>query len=366
VKRAGRCAVAAVVATAAAGSAWAHKPSDAHLHLAVDGSVVRGRLDVAVRDLDAALTLDTDGDGQVTWGELTSAAGRIDGYVRDHLSVSGGPAPCPLAFGAAEIVELSDGAYRALPLHAQCARDAGAPAVSYRLLFEIDAQHRGLVHVEGQRGGALVVRDGSPVRIATGGDTSFTDFVAEGIRHIATGFDHLLFLAALILPAGLILSRQARPSPQGALRDAATEVLEIVTAFTLAHSITLVVSAVGFVRLPSRLVESAIALSVAAAAANNLVRWVDARWAVAFALGLLHGFGFSSVLVDLGLPSRALLGALLGFNLGVELGQLAFVAAALPVLFAIRRTAAYRALLWGGSAAIVVVAAIWSVQRLSP
>lgn len=363
--RAGRCAIAAVVATGAAGSAWAHKPSDAHLHLAVDGSVVRGRLDVAVRDLDAALTLDADGDGRITWGELASASGRIDAYVRDHLTVSDGPAPCPLAFGAAEVVELSDGAYRALPFQARCARDAGAPAVSYRLLFEIDAQHRGLVHVEGQRGGALIVRDGSPVRIATGGDTSFADFVAEGIRHVTTGFDHLLFLTALILPAGRISSRRARRRPRRALRDAAVEVLEIVTAFTLAHSITLVVSAVGFVRLPSRFVETAIALSVVAAAANNLLRWVDARWALGFSLGLLHGFGFSSALVDLGLPSHALVGALLGFNLGVELGQAGFVAVVLPLLFAIRRTVAYRVLLWGGSAAIVVVAAIWSVQRLS-
>jgi hypothetical protein len=360
--------VAAAVVTVAAGSAQAHKPSDAHLHLAVDGNIVRGRLDAAVRDLDAALTLDADGDGRITWGELASASARIDGYVRDHLTVTDGSTPCPLVFGAAAIVDLSDGAYRALSFRAECAGDVREPAVSYRLLFEIDAQHRGLVHVEGQRGGALIVRDGSPVRIATGGDTSVADFVADGIRHIATGFDHLLFLTALILPAGLIPSRRnaARSSPRGALRDAVVEVLEIVTAFTLAHSITLVVSAVGFVRLPSRLVESAIALSVAAAAANNLLRWVDARWAVAFTLGLLHGFGFSSVLVDLGLPSHALIGALLGFNLGVELGQAGFVAAVLPLLFAIRRTAASRVLLWGGSAVIVVVAAIGSVQRLLP
>ena len=106
----------------------------------------------------------------------------------------------------------------------------------------------------------------------------------------------------------------ARWQAADSLRDVVTEVFEIVTAFTLAHSITLVISAVGLVRLPSRFVETAIALSVVAAALNNLVRTVDARWAVAFALGLLHGFGFSSVLIDLGLPSHELIGALLGFN----------------------------------------------------
>src|SRR5262249_50045825 len=155
-----------------------------------------------------------------------------------HLTVTDGPTPCPLAFGATAVVDLSDGAYRALPFQAQCAQDIREPAVSYRLLFEVDAQHRGLVHVEGQQGKGMIVREGSPGRIPPGGDASIADFVAEGIRHIARGFDHLLFLTALILPVGLIRSRRrAGLRPRLALRNAAAEVLEIVTAFTLAHSI---------------------------------------------------------------------------------------------------------------------------------
>ena len=122
-------------------------------------------------------------------------------------------------------------------------------------------------------------------------------------------------------------------------------------------------SAVGLGSLPSCFVETAIALSVVAAALNNLLRTIDARWAVAFALGLLHGFGFSSVLIDLGLPSQELIGALLGFNVGVELGQAAIVLVAIPVLFLIRRTLAYQALLWAGSASVVLVASVWSYQR---
>jgi hypothetical protein len=113
-------------------------------------------------------------------------------------------------------------------------------------------------------------------------------------------------------------------------------------------------------------VETAIALSVVAAALNNLFRVVDARWAVAFALGLLHGFGFSSVLVDLGLPSHELIGALLGFNLGVELGQAAIVIAVLPLLFAIRATLAYRMLVFGGSGAAAMLATVWVYQRCWP
>src|SRR5262249_22796523 len=176
------------------------------------------------------------------------------------------------------------------------------------------------VHVAGQ---TLIVRDATPVTATLGDGTSIRSFVREGVWHIWLGVDHILFLTCLILPA--VFQRRGRWQAADSLRDVAREVFEIVTAFTLAHSITLVISAVGLVRLPSRFVETAIALSVVAAAVNNLVRAIDARWAVAFALGLLHGFGFSSVLVDLGLPSKELIGALLGFNVGVELGQAAVV-----------------------------------------
>lgn len=339
--------------------AWAHKPSDAHLRLAVDGSTVTGRLDVAVRDLDAALALDDDGDGEITWRELSTGAPRIDAYVAERLAFAADGMSCAVALAPAGVAELSDGAYWATPLAITCPHHPAVLAITYRLLFDVDAQHRGLVHLEGQ---TLIVRDATPVRTALDGETSFGSFVEEGVWHIWKGLDHCLFLLCLILPA--VFQRPgARWQAATSLRTVSREVFEIVTAFTLAHSITLVISAVGLLQMPSRIVETAIALSVVAAAANNLVRVVDARWAVAFALGLLHGFGFSSVLIDLGLPSHELIGALLGFNLGVELGQAAIVIALLPVLYAIRRTLAYQALLWGGSSVAALIAAFWSYQR---
>jgi len=353
--------LAALVVALAAAPAWAHKPSDAHLALAVDGARVTGRLDVAVRDLDAAVGIDADGDGDITWGELEDAAPRVDAYIRDRLAIGASQASdtvdgltiggCPVELGAPALVDLSDGAYWAQPIIAHCAAAPAELSIRYRLLFDIDAQHRGLVHVAGQ---TLIVRDGTPAVARLGEATAVPSFVREGIWHIWMGLDHILFLACLILPA--VWRRHS-------FRDVSREVFEIVTAFTLAHSITLVISAVGLVRLPSRFVETAIALSVVAAALNNLVRAIDARWAVAFALGLLHGFGFSAVLVDLGLPSHELIGALLGFNVGVEVGQAAIVLALLPLLYLMRRTLAYQALLFAGSGTVAVVAAIWSYQR---
>ena len=364
---------AVVVSWLAAAPAWAHKPSDAQLRLAVEGTAITGRLDIAVRDLDAALGLDGDGDGEVTWAELSASAPRIAAYVEQRLVIRGGaahrrwPLPadsCRQTLGAGAVVELSDGAYWAVPLSVVCAQVPVSVEIGYSLLFDIDSMHRGLAHVGGK---TVILRDATPVQIAADVEparspTSFAAFVKEGIWHIWEGIDHILFLLCLILPA-VYQRRTQRWSAADSLRDVCKEVLEIVTAFTLAHSITLVISATGLVSLPSRFVETAIALSVVAAALNNLLRTVDARWAVAFALGLLHGFGFSSVLIDLGLPSQELIGALLGFNVGVELGQAAIVVALLPVLFWIRRTVAYQALLWGGSGAVAVIATMWSYQR---
>jgi hypothetical protein len=144
------------------------------------------------------------------------------------------------------------------------------------------------------------------------------------------------------------------------------EVLRIVTAFTIAHSITLSLAALSVVSLPSRLVESTIALSVVLAALNNLKPVVAGRrWAVAFGFGLIHGFGFASVLADLGLPRDALVLALVGFNLGVEAGQLAIVGLFLPVAYGLRRTWVYRRMIFaGGSALIALLAAVWMAERV--
>ncbi|MBC7943798.1 MAG: HupE/UreJ family protein, partial [Burkholderiales bacterium] len=148
-------------------------------------------------------------------------------------------------------------------------------------------------------------------------------------------------------------------------RLAFMDVFKIVTAFTIAHSITLSLAALGVLALPSRLIEAAIAASVFLAALNNLFPLVyGKRWLVAFVFGLIHGFGFASVLADLGLPQDELLIALVGFNLGVEAGQLAIVAVFLPIAYALRATRFYRnGVLLLGSLLIAALAALWFIER---
>ena len=147
-------------------------------------------------------------------------------------------------------------------------------------------------------------------------------FFPLGVEHIATGYDHLLFLLALILCGGNLKS-----------------LIKIITAFTLAHSITLGAAALGLVSLPSALVEAVIALSIAYVAFENLFPHfaISRRWTISFLFGLVHGFGFSSVLNEIGLPKDSLIWALLNFNLGVEAGQLVAVLITLPALLWLRK-----------------------------
>jgi hypothetical protein len=174
----------------------------------------------------------------------------------------------------------------------------------------------------------------------------------------------VLFLLALLLPA--VLRRDgARLEGVADIRGALMHVVRVVTAFTVAHSVTLSLATLRLVRPPSDLVEIAIAGSVLLAALNNLRPLFGRReWIVAFVFGLVHGFGFAGVLAELGLPAGALALALVGFNLGVEVGQLAIVLVFVPVAFGLRETWAYRTLVFRfGSLVVAGIAAVWMVQR---
>ena len=353
------------------GAVQAHKPSDSFLALSVDGAALRGQWDIALRDLEFAIGLDADGNGEITWGELRARHADIAAYALARLALTAEGRNCRLSPTGHLVDEHSDGAYAVLRFEADCgARAPGTIEVAYSLFFDLDPTHRGLLRFE--RGGGAqtgVLSPEHPKLSFRAGETSrlaqFGDYLREGVWHIWIGFDHILFLLSLLLPAVLLRSRRAW-APATGFRPVFWEVFRVVTSFTVAHSITLSLAALSVISLPSRLVESTIALSVLLAALNNLWPVVaERRWAVAFAFGLIHGFGFASVLTDLGLPQGALLLALVGFNVGVELGQLAIVGGFLPLAYALRRSWFYRRLvLAGGSAAITLVAAIWLVERI--
>ncbi len=349
------------------GQASAHKPSDSYLWLEREAASVHGRWDIALRDLDDELGLDQNSDGDVTWGELRGAAPRIESYARASLSARTAQGPCRLGFGAPSVVAHSDGSYAALPLVLDCGGRVEALRLRYDLLFASDAQHRGVVQLGGGDAAPFVfTKSRRELELPLGAESGAPalPLLRLGIEHIWHGYDHLLFLLALLLPA--VLRREGnRWLPADDLRTSLTDVARIVTAFTVAHSSTLGLAAAGWVTLPPRLVESAIALSVVLAALNNLYPLVKReRWLAALGLGLLHGFGFAATLTDAGTSGASFGRKLLGFNLGVEIGQLAIVALLLPVMFRLRRSARYQTLGLGlGSVAVLLLSSIWLIER---
>ncbi len=352
--------------------AQAHIASNGFLSLRVDHGHVSGALELAIRDGELAVGLDRDRDGQVTWGELRAAQGALQDYVRAHLRLASAGAPCALSVGSVEVNERVDGNYLWLPLTGECAGTSNRLSIDYAILREEDPSHRGLL---------TLAADGQVQTAVLGGSAgarllqldhpspwdAFREYLRAGIWHIWSGIDHLLFLLSLLLPA--VLVRRGRTWEAVPLATPAfLNIVKVVTAFTLAHSITLTLAALDLIRLPGRFTESAIAASIIVAAMNNVFpRVTEGRWRIAFGFGLLHGFGFASVLADMGLPNGARLISLVSFNLGVEVGQLAVVIGVMPLAFLLRSTTLYRRTLmpWGSSA-IAALPLVWLVQRAFP
>ena len=197
-------------------------------------------------------------------------------------------------------------------------------------------------------------------------------FAKEGAKHIWEGIDHLLFLLTLLLPGLMLWKHEVaaptpdNPKPMRGTKEAEIFALKVITAFTVAHSITLGLATFGLVSLPEKLVESLIAFSIMASAAINLQKkYRINHWQLAFVFGLIHGMGFANGLKELGLSSSYFLETLLAFNGGVELGQLSIVLlVSVPLLLFVRtETAKHRVMSWG-SMVVLAISTVWLVQRL--
>ena len=351
------------------GCVEAHSQSYGFLRATVHDNDISGQVELAVRDLDLAYALDADGDGNVTWGELRKRESEIASLVLRGISIGPASAPCDLVPAAIAIDSRGGENYAIFPFTGACRLPSGQIRVGYDLMFGSDAQHRGLVDLgRGSIGRSTVMTPETRVAVIDPESDNRLDvlrsFMSHGVHHIWAGFDHMLFLATLLLSAVVIRSGNRWQAVE-TFGGAAWATTRVVTAFTLAHSITLSAAAFAIVEIPSRFVESIIAISVAVAAINNLFPIVTRRvWVAAFAFGLMHGLGFAGALTDLGMPPARKLVALLAFNAGVEFGQLAIVAGLLPALFLIRRSVTYtRVALPAGSAIIVVIGFLWFLQR---
>lgn len=363
----------------------AHQSVMGMFRIDIDAERLQGRWAIRVDaiDLGEFLQLDSNGDERVSFEEFENGRDAIRNYASQRITLATDGVPCELTdFDDFVVDDPDDAALIDLRGTLQCPQRLGIVELGNALLFDhlTTYQHFGVVRtVEGQRiehmftfeNAVIQVRVGEPVAPpteeesvdpadptasdapmaeSTGAFQRITLFVKEGLVHILLGYDHILFIIGLAIAAHN-------------LRRLAL----IVTAFTAAHSITLALASLQIVTIPSEFAEALIALSVAYVGLENLVSKPKRRALLAFLFGLVHGVGFSSVLAE----RLTVLGAdghtvqlLFGFNVGVELGQLAIVCAVYPLVAILRRRQRERLLVAPVSLAILVFGLLWFFQRV--
>lgn len=360
------------------GTAEAHRLGEGYIILSVADDGISGRLELNLEDLDDAMSLDRNDDGVIDQAELDASLDRIRAYVEPLVQIGTEEKWWKLTYSGHELASYPLGKYVKLPFVVE---NTGVVPdeirIDYRLLFDHDDSQKGLLVIEeNERIGfknadetvSQLFTPDSPIQTVdlTVVPTSnvFGLFVKEGIWHIWIGLDHILFLIALLLPS---VRNRDEPwwKPVDGFRPAFWEVAKIVTLFTVAHSITLALASLRIVELPGALVETIIAGSIVVAAFDNIVPIFKGRigWVV-FGFGLFHGLGFASVLSHLTLSQTSLVTTLLGFNIGVEIGQIAIICVAFPVLYLLRKQAWYpNGVQRGLSVVLIVLGVSWMIER---
>ena len=360
-------------------SAWAHALGQGYVFMDVSDAALSGRIELTLTDLNIALDIDDDGDGKVSEQELEAHLERVKTYIGERIRIGSPAGPFPLEFTSHEIQNLPLGQFLWVHFEAQAIEIPDVLSFRYDALFDKDPLHRGFLVIE-RNDKIGKINDSEEVSLIfnpESGDqlldvtrlsawSSFVAFLEHGIWHIWIGFDHILFILALILPS--VMRRPGSSwEPVDGFRAAFWNVFKIVTLFTVAHTVTLTLASLDLVRLPSRFVEVVIAGSVVFAALNNIFPLTRDRigWVV-FGFGLFHGFGFASVLQHLVANASNLAANLAGFNIGVEIGQIAIVAVVFPICFALRAHPVYRGfVLRVGSGAIALFALGWLIERVA-
>jgi hydrogenase/urease accessory protein HupE len=356
--------LAAVLAAASCGSGEAHQINLSRARVVVNpGRTVDVEVAMKGSDVDrvAATKVSDERTGLVYPQALAAAAPAIAAYITSHAVVLGAKGALCRP-GPSAVSPDQDGVI--VRTRWDCAGIAGPLRYRSTVLIHVSPDARQVVLIgKGKNAGQdlldkthteiALVKAAHPILLQVIGR-----FVAAGMQHIFIGYDHICFLIAIILWA-----RRLWP------------VVKIVTAFTVAHSVTLSLASLEIVRMPSSITEPAIALTIVYVAAENFFSHdIGKRWRITFAFGFIHGFGFASALQEFGLPRSALLPALASFNIGVEIGQIAIVSLVMPLLLVLDRVFAGRLrpaapprrpaqVVYAISAIIVALGSYWFLER---
>lgn len=361
-----------------AAAAWGHATGESYVWLNVETTHLEGRFEIRAGDLRSGLKLEIPEDPAAMEEAVLATAAQVQSYLLDNFSMSAEGEPIPLDFVRTELTDVEG-----LGVFAQYffrTPDMDVPDeidVKNTVLLETDRFHRTLLCIEydkqrdksyGEEFTAMVFASHTSEQTLdlnhVDGLLRVRDFIWQGVLHIWIGIDHVLFLIALLLTA--VLRRKGQKwEPVPRFKDALFKIVAIITTFTVAHSITLFLAALDIFNLPSRWVESIIALSIVLVALNNLKPvFHDKSWLLIFFFGLFHGMGFASVMGELPFRMMHLTQIILAFNIGVELGQLAIVLVVFPLIFLLRRHPLYEPLvLKAGSVVVGLVAFWWFLER---
>lgn len=354
------------------GAVFSHQTGNSYLTLREADDRLWVELDFIVRDLGNLLQVSGQpSDPPPAADKLAALQVPITQVIQQSLSIAVDEQDIPLEFMSQSVVLHNDGLYVRQRFSAKAlSADAKFVVVRYQFFTQNDMLGRAFfkLNLRGEEISSVFDQSNAIQRFALGEGKRWSTmglFTKEGAKHIWEGPDHLLFLLTLLLP-GLMLIRPAESSTASSSTAAWKFALKVITAFTVAHSLTLASSVLGWVSLPDRFIESTIALSIMVSAALNLQnRFTFSHWKLAFVFGLIHGMGFANGLKELGLSSMYFLEALFAFNLGVELGQLsAVVLVAVPLVLLARREESRMQVMRWGSGMVFLIALFWLVQRL--
>lgn len=358
---------------------FGHTSGETYVWLNVEETKITGRVEINLNDLREKLKIAVPESGESRKDELDEHREEVLEYVKNHFEIQTNGENIPIEYTKIEILDLpaDEGSYAQYFYQTPEGNVPDIVTVKNSLFVEDDILHRSLLCVEKNKKSGQVFKNEFAALIFSSynkvQELDLThielllrprDFVWQGVLHIWIGTDHILFIITLLLPAVLVF-QDSKWHPVPKFKTAFWNILKIVTIFTVAHSITLSLAALGYIRLPSRLVESVIALSIVLVAINVISpKFRDKTWIVIFGFGLFHGMGFASVMAELPFRMLHLFKVIIGFNIGVELGQLAIVAGVFPVIYLLRKSKFYvPVILKGGSLIIAAIATYWFIER---
>lgn len=367
------CLCALVIST----NLHAHSSGENYVFFNIHEDRIDGMVEISVEDLKDAFDIEIDQDGDYET-IMKATAPEVQAYIAANFSIGADGETYPLEFTDVEFLDLPHLDW--VKYHFVMEPGRKIPQVieiNHTMLYELGRLHRGVMGVM-QNVHTGIKHGDESAHMVFGPRTSMQQLdltevpevlgaramVPQGVLHIWIGIDHILFLLCLLLPTVLI-RREGEIVPVEKFISVLWRVIKIVTLFTIAHSITLALAALDFIVISSRLVESIIALSIILVAVNNFVlRATSVTYVMILILGLFHGLGFASVMGNLPFRMDSALKVVIGFNIGVEIGQMVIVAFVFPLLYLLRKNSLYiPVVLKGGSIVLGVIACYWFIQR---